>query len=708
MPNESDHYQSRELSDRLLRASSASPTVVLGQVLSGIGGVGKTQLAAHHARQLLHNGEIDLLVWAPASERMSIIHAYANAAHRVVAGQVDDAPERAAEQFLSWLQTTDKRWLVVLDNVDTPDVVRGLWPPTVTTPPGPHQGSPHKGMRRWRSVLGKGQQQNTSEPSPHGRVLVTSRRMDTAVASRGREFIEVDIYTPEEARAYLTHALADLPSPTSVAQLDQLSEELGYLPLALAHAAAYIRDRRTSITCTSYIELLRDRRRNVARVFPETESLPDDYPRTVAATWTVSIEHADTLAPRGLAQPMMRIISLLDPAGIPLRVLTCAPARDHLHHFWAKGEPLTEQDANEALSALERLNLLARTGQGDDALVTVHRLVQRTTREAPETRPDRDTAHTAADALVEVWSESAHASPYGQQLRANTTALVEHTEAWLWEDKGHEVLFRAGTSLGESGAGAQAVTYWQTMASTSEAYLGAHHPDTLTARGSLAFWRGVAGDAVGAVRALEELLGDRRRVLGSDHPDTLATRGSLSIWRGAVGDAVGAVHTLEELLADRHRVLGPDHPDTVITRVNLAHWRGKAGDPAGAVHVLEELLPDCQHVLGSDHPSTLATRGGLAHWLEAVGDTVGAARALEELLPDLSRVLGSNHPGTITTHVNLALCRGKTGDTVGAAYALEELLPDLARVLGPDHPSTLTTKESLAHWRGKAGLDGPR
>ncbi|MFD0742679.1 tetratricopeptide repeat protein [Phytohabitans flavus] len=46
---------------------------------------------------------------------------------------------------------------------------------------------------------------------------------------------------------------------------------------------------------------------------------------------------------------------------------------------------------------------------------------------------------------------------------------------------------------------------------------------------------GEAGDAAGAAEALDEVLADRLRVLGPDHPDTLTTRNSLAYWRGKRG-----------------------------------------------------------------------------------------------------------------------------------------------------------------------------
>ena len=60
--------------------------------------------------------------------------------------------------------------------------------------------------------------------------------------------------------------------------------------------------------------------------------------------------------------------------------------------------------------------------------------------------------------------------------------------------------------------------------------LGAEHPDTLNARGNLAYWTGMAGDAAGARDQFAALLPIRERVLGAEHPDTLAARSGLADW----------------------------------------------------------------------------------------------------------------------------------------------------------------------------------
>jgi len=66
------------------------------------------------------------------------------------------------------------------------------------------------------------------------------------------------------------------------------------------------------------------------------------------------------------------------------------------------------------------------------------------------------------------------------------------------------------------------------------------------------------------------------RVLGAEHPDTLTARGNLALWTGMAGEAAGARDQFAALLPVRVRVSGAEHPDTVPIRANLAFWTRKA------------------------------------------------------------------------------------------------------------------------------------
>ncbi|MFG3423352.1 tetratricopeptide repeat protein [Micromonospora sp. NPDC048063] len=654
------HCRQERPADQGLEAAAVGNGVVVCQVATGLGGVGKTQLAAGLAHRLWDCGDLDLLVWVSATSRSAVVTAYAQAAADVT-GVEDTDPDQATGRFLAWLATTARRWLIVLDDVTDPNDLRGLWPPAT--------GS--------------------------GRTVVTTRSTDSALTV-GRQRIGVGVFTPTESVNYLTAKLDG--DPVRLDQAADLADDLGYLPLALGQAAAYILDR-TSMTCAGYRRRLADRRRQLPALAPRV--LPDDYPYPVAVTWSLSIDRADEFPPPGLARPVLELAALLAPNGIPAEVFT-TPAT--LSYFAARAGGLVEaDDVTDALDNLARLSLA--TIDPDAGTVRVHGLLQRVVREATLTDHIAQLATTAADALQAIWPAIERDREHAQARRDNTTALHTHTGALLWSPThgAHQVLFTAGHSLGKTGQVTAATAYFHTLHTTATERLGPDHPHTLATRNNLALWRGEAGDPTGAATAFDELLTDLLRVLGPDHPDTLITRSNLASWRGEAGDPASAATALDELLTDLLRVLGPDHPDTLTTRNNLARWRGEAGDPTGAATAFDELLTDRLRVLGPDHPDTLITRSNLASWRGKAGDPTGAATALDELLTDGLRVLGPDHPDTLITRNDLAYWRGEAGDPTGAATAFDELLTDLLRVLGPDHPHTLITRSNLAYWRGEAG-----
>ncbi|MFF5011981.1 tetratricopeptide repeat protein [Streptomyces sp. NPDC001165] len=670
IPPRAGCFQTRAEVVRLREALTGGRAAVLvgqdtvhGQVLAGMGGVGKTQLAADYARTAWQAGELDVLVWITASNATAAASGYAQAAVEILGADPADR-ETAARAFLAWLEPKANaapcRWLVVLDDVTDPADLNGLWPPA----------------------------------GPHGRTLVTTRRQDAALAGR---LIKVGLFTEAESLAYLTAALGARNRREPDEQLSALAEDLGHLPLALSQAAAYLID--AGISAAAYRGLLADRATLLADAAPEV--LPDGQTRSAAAAWSLSVDRADTLRPVGLARAMLQLAAFLSPDGIPETILTSAPVLDHLTRH--RKTPLTADEAVGALRALDRLSLIDHSPATPHQAVRVHQLIQRATRDTLTPDQHDQLARTAADALTIAWPAIERDTELAQALRANATTLTRTAEDALYRPAAHTVLYRAGRSLGEAGQVTAAKAHFQRLTETTGHHLGPDHPDTLTARHNLAQWRGEAGDAAGAAAALEELLADRLRVLGEDHPHTLATRHNLAYWRGETGDAAGAVAAFEELLADRVRVQGEDHPDTLATRHSLAYWWGRAGDAASAAAAYEQLLEDRLRVLGEDHPHTLTARNNLAYWRGASGGAAGAAAAFEELLADRLRVLGEDHPHTLATRSNLARWRGASGDAAGAVAAFEELLVDRLRVLGEDHPDTLATRHNLAYWRGETG-----
>jgi DNA-binding SARP family transcriptional activator len=650
----------------------AGSTTVITQVLSGDGGIGKTQMAAAIFDRGQSSQSFQLFVWVTATSTEAAITAYAHALARVDPDASTADPRAAASRFLTWLRETSHPWLVVLDDVADPDDLTGWWP-----------------------------------AGPHGRTLVTTRRQDALLSEDGRTVIDLSVYEPSESLQYLEARLSTASTRSDVLDgASDLAADLGHLPLALAQASAVILD--SGLTCAEYRSRLTNQTATLARVFPTPL---DSRRKAVASTWRMAINAANTLSPMGFAGPVLDLIAVLEPNGIPHDLLVSdAVARyvtDRVQRTamtkTGRTEATSAERLREAIRNLGRLSLISHDPADGFHSVRMHPLAQRATREALHPATMRTTYHAAADALVAIWPDNEHGGNLSAVLRRNAAALIGYAHEALWEGHSHPILYRVGRSLADVGLVHEAVQYWHEMLTVSQRILGPDHPDTLTTRGNLAYSQGLAGDLTAAPAAFQELLADRLRILGLDHPDTLTTRHNLAYSRGRAGDPAWAAAAFQELLADRLRILGPDHPDTLRTRAHAARWQGLAGDPAGAFVNASELVTDQVRVLGADHRDTLATRGAVAFWQGVTGDATGAFAANTALLVDRIRVMGAQHPDTVAVRGHLAYLRGAAGDPTGARIASEAVLVDLIKIAGPDHPNTLTLRYQITYWRALAG-----
>jgi hypothetical protein len=198
LPAHAHHFHRRADIPPVNLLADDGPDVGTGcHLLHGLGGTGKTQLAADLARRLQDEGGVDLLVWVNAVSRSSVVATYAQAGQEA-AGIDEPTEEATAERFLTWLGKDECRWLVVLDDLTAPGDLHGLWPPAA---------------RR-------------------GHTVVTTQRRDSALVAEGRRLIEVREFAAADARDYLLARLADQPELAEVT--DKLAAALGYLPIVLA------------------------------------------------------------------------------------------------------------------------------------------------------------------------------------------------------------------------------------------------------------------------------------------------------------------------------------------------------------------------------------------------------------------------------------------------------------------------------------------
>ena len=699
IPQLADSHVPRQETGLGLAASLApGDTAVLipdeeaGRTLGGLGGTGKTQLALAIAHALWDRRALDLVLWLTPTSRDAVMTGYAHAMHDVAGTPGTDGPEAAAAHFLDWLAETDRPWLVILDDLADAEVLEGLWP-----------------------------------HGPHGRVVVTSRRPDTAVRAYRPRAVEVGPFSPREALSYLSSKLHN-DSDQWIGALD-LADDLGFLPIALAQAAALMAD--TGLDCRQYRARFADRMQHLAG------GPAGAYPSIVASTWALATEFAEQIPPAGLARPALSLVALLDPNGIPGAVLTSQAACAYLTRY-RRGAPVDDTQARAVLYNLARAGLVSIDTTSAARTVRVHSLVQATVQQNLTAAECDEAARAAAEALLQVWPRGDAPASFEQALRDCTARLHQVAAGALWSPECHPVLLRAGRSMETTGLAEPAIGYWQAMMGTSQAELGPGHAQTILARDRLGAAYEAAGRSDDAVAVYQESVNERRRILGASHPDTLAARASLARayrtagraeeavrlaervvaeseqGRGArhpdtltareelgeayLGAGLGdrAIATFQRTLTDRERVLGPGHPDTITARADLAHAYRAAGQPAKALPLHERIVADRERTLGADNPETLTARGNLAYAYRAAGRLKDALPVYRRTLADRERAQGLNHPDTITARGNLADACFLAGKYKEAVPLYERTLADRERTQGHDHPDTIAARGNLA------------
>jgi tetratricopeptide (TPR) repeat protein len=552
---------------QLNRTTQISPVV-----LTGIWGVGKTQLAAAYARARLASGW-RLIAWVNARDGESLRAGLAAVAKAT--GLSDDGSRYGAvdagQAVRSWLETDGSRCLLVFADAEDPGLLRPFVPAA--------------------GAAG---------------VVITVAREPTAELGTS---VPVDVFSAEEAAALLDGrtGLADEAGALAVAA------ELGYLPLALDQAAAVIAGQHLGYA--AYLAELQALPVEDYLVREGGEEQP--YPPGVAEAVLLSLQAARAADPVGVCTGVMEVMAMLSPAAVR-RDLLCAAGQAGT--LLGRGRRVAASMVDQALERLTERSLLDFSLDGQ--AVSVHGLVARVVRGGLAQQGRLATAGRAAASALEASAEALAKSRDHTAIRemlGQITALLENagTPADDGEEKLASMLIRLRLlalhhliELGDSMP--RAIAIGAPLTADLERMLGPSHPDTLSARNSLAAAYQAAGRAAEAIPLLAQTLAGRERLLGPDHPDTMSSRNNLARAYREAGRITDAIPLVQQTLAARQRLLGPDHPSTLASRNNLASAYRATGHPAEAIPLFELTLAACKRTLGSDDPRTVAARNNLA------------------------------------------------------------------------------------------------
>ncbi len=564
-----------------IRSALAEKRAAAGHVaIVGLGGVGKTRLALEYAR--VGEREYDVRWKLRAGSLACAQEDLVGLGIELRIVSRPDDIEASVDEVQRWL-SLHERWLLVLDDAGVPASIRKLLPSACP-----------------------------------GHVLITSR----AQAWRGLAAPIVLRMLPPEAAQDL---LARRSGRSDDGHSSKLTKALGYLPLALVQAAAYVET--TGESFDGYLELLK---KTGVALFDDPLAGPDDGEgQTVARTWALSFAEVRKRSPAAAA--LLDMLAFLDPDGVP----TTLP----LAHGEGLPEviPRTQGELNTALAVLLRFSLVDREAD----VLRVHRLVQKATRDALDERARRGLVEGLVQWLRRAfdyvpWDTPISRVPEG--IGEQMMAIATHRE---YLEAGGSVLARM---LGELGN-------YRMLRGMVAAALDA-------CRGSLEVAEALAGSDPHDARAQHDLA-ESHKVLGTVELQA--------------GDLAVARECFRRSLRLREALAAAD-PQGLDTRSELSsslYWLGTAELQAGNLADARELFTRacrlCETLAAADPRSDKARRD-LSSSLRALGDVelqdgdLATARDVFLRYSDIARALAEADPGNARARRGLAVSLKMLGE----------------------------------------------
>ena len=631
--------------------------------ITGLGGVGKTQLVIELLYRVADKQKHCSVIWISAVNMESLHQSYLDVARQLgIPGFEDDKADvkRLVQAHLS--KESTGRWLLVFDNADDLD----MW--IARAGPGLQLG---QGSHPLIDYLPKSKQ---------GAVVFTTRDRKIAVNLAQQNVVDVSVMEEDAAAGLLEKCLVDPKLVNSRQDTSVLLSQLTYLPLAIVQAAAYIN--KNAISLADYLSLLAEQEEEVINLLSEEfedDGRYRDIKNPVATTWLISfdqIQRRDQLAAGYLS-----FMACMEPKDIPRSLLPPGSTRKK------------EVDAIGTLTAYSFVNK-----RPADECLDLHRLVHLATRSwLRKEKLFAQSTKRAISRLGEVFPDHEH------QNRAAWRKYLAHASYALKSDVASDddeartrLLWKLGLCLYQEGRWYETERAFLQVMETRKRVLGPEHPDTLICMANLASTYRNKGRWGEAEELEVQVMETSKRVLGLEHPATLTIMANLASTFWNKGRWNEAKELFMQVMETRKRVLGPEHPDTLGSIANLASTYRSKGRWDEAKELEVQVMETRKRTLGLEHPDTLIGMANLASTYRDKGRWDKAEELEVQVMETRMRVLGPEHPDTLISMDNLASTYRNKGQWDDAEELEVQVIETNKRVLGPEHPNTLTSMANLA------------
>ncbi|KAH0565091.1 hypothetical protein GP486_001509 [Trichoglossum hirsutum] len=471
--------------------------------LHGLGGIGKSQIAIEYAYRYREKNPKAHVFWVYAASAGRFDQSYKGIARELKLPRVDDPDVDVCELVSDWFNNDDNgHWLIILDNADHSDI---FFPSTDFDIPFTQINITKRPLVDYLP----------RRLNPQHSLIVTTRSRTLGEdLTNGEPSIEILPFAPQEARILLQSRAARMADGQDESDVKRLLEILGYIPLAITQAAAFMRQNRMHLQ--KYIKALEKDEENLKdhlRAELRDHRRERGIPNSVFQTWRLSFDKIREQEPRAAA--MLSLMAMLDRQQIPEKLLQGRDERD--------------VDFSTAIGSLEGLSLITKEVQQDK--FTMHRLVQLS---------------------VHIWLEQQ--KEMSSQAEKALALLTDRFPNGEHENRETCELFLPH---------AQAVLQHQFMSQSS-----AIHRAILLHNIGWFDWRQGRYD-LAHKKSLEAYEINRERLGSEDHQ----TRNSLTLVALVLRDQ-GKYEEAEKMnrraLEGYEKVLGAEHPDTLTSINNLA------------------------------------------------------------------------------------------------------------------------------------------
>ncbi|KAI0097334.1 hypothetical protein GGR51DRAFT_566660 [Nemania sp. FL0031] len=672
-----------------IRISHANAPVPYAVAISGLGGVGKSQLALKYAET--YKDRYDPILWIDASSTELLRSSFQRLAVELglletlgtkqASALMDDSAIRLVLKWLYDRTEADGEWLFIVDNAD--DLSIGV-----------------------QAVIPKG---------PRGTVLITSQdELSPKLLTGNCEHIKVGTMSIPESAALLLHHIGHYldPIPENVTtDCKRVVHNLGYHPLALDLAGAYIGNNADPESAlTQYLDDFTRHRDELLQMDHFQGLLPTE--KTVWTVWDTTLHKIAGDNPH--LQPDLLLAFLAHFPGPVIQDETIRLAAlgltqcDCVPETVREGFPavlqgiLSTDDGGwdsfqyrQARDIMLRYSLLKQVGTYWFG-VTMHPLVKWRAlkvipkEEIPQWKEWFTTIILAACIQMGEQIEQGDRHGFLQDLVTHLPPTSELLPPQLSNDSTYpsisEMMMQLTLMQLFIGQGkwdeVERISRWQVQANKSK--LGANHTSTLQSMVFLASALRNQGRLDDAEKLLEEIIETSNTGIEADGTIRLRSVAILALTLSGQGRYHEAEKLEIEVMETRKAKLGPEDLETLTSMSNLASTLWHQGRWVEAEKLLTEVVEKHKAKLGVHHPHTHQSMSNLASTFKKLGRWDEAEQLEREIMGMNKAKLGVSHPDTLNSMARVILILKERGRGDEAAKLYLEGLGSLVSGLQTD------------------------